>query len=196
MSVYVDELFVAEAENPHALKVGERNGHQWCHMWADTGGELHRMANDIGLLAEWFQNRNPDFPHYDLTPGMRAKAIVLGAKPRRLKDLIKDRIRAQLQSREWNEEARYRREERLGILCGNAEPTREQKDLAEYEANAWLDSQANSKATVPKVTALIKELTAKRPRALFGAYALLTHPRRFHPFYPFNAGLRSWGLVF
>jgi hypothetical protein len=35
------------------------------------------------------------------------------------------------------EEVRYRTEERLAILCGDQEPTPEQKALAEAEANQW-----------------------------------------------------------
>ena len=81
MTVYVDPLFTwaglyrgKDAEQ--AKRVGGRNGHQWCHLFADKkdSEELHLLAQHIGLLREWFQ-RN----HYDLTPGKRKLAVRLGA---------------------------------------------------------------------------------------------------------------------
>ena len=51
----------------------------WCHMWADTEAELHRMARAIGLKREWFQDQSI-IPHYDLIPRRRTKAIELGAR--------------------------------------------------------------------------------------------------------------------
>lgn len=38
------------------------------------------------------------------------------------------------EQREWW----YRKEERLGILCGSDEPTAEQVEIAQGEANRWL----------------------------------------------------------
>lgn len=50
-----------------------------CHLYADDVEELHRFAQRIGLLRRWFQDK-PFFPHYDLTRGMRARAVSFGAK--------------------------------------------------------------------------------------------------------------------
>lgn len=77
MSVYVDPLFVMESRDAQAFHVGARNGHRWCHMFADREHELHNMAAMIGLRREWFQNGR--VAHYDLTPARRAAAIRLGA---------------------------------------------------------------------------------------------------------------------
>lgn len=77
MPVYVDELFVWPAKEKQAHRLGEKNGHRWCHMIADTEDELHIMAQAIGLRRAWFQTKGT--PHYDLTPGRRKKALWNGA---------------------------------------------------------------------------------------------------------------------
>lgn len=66
MTVYVDEL------------IWEWRGQLWCHMYADTFEELHRMAEDLGLKRSWFQDK-PGHPHYDIVRSKREKAIALGA---------------------------------------------------------------------------------------------------------------------
>jgi Protein of unknown function (DUF4031) len=76
--VYVDHLFQQIAKESQAFRVGKRNNHLWCHMWADTVEELVAFATDIGLKEQWLQN-NERFPHFDLTPGRRKKAIARGA---------------------------------------------------------------------------------------------------------------------
>ena len=76
--IYVDYLFQQVARESQAFKVGKRNKHLWCHMWADTVDELLKFAEDIGLKKQWLQN-NSHFPHFDLTPGRRKKAIAKGA---------------------------------------------------------------------------------------------------------------------
>jgi hypothetical protein len=60
-----------------AERVGARNDHQWCHLFADEtdSAELHVFAARLGMHREWFQG-----DHYDLTPAKRAKAVKLGAK--------------------------------------------------------------------------------------------------------------------
>lgn len=70
MSVYVDEM------------VGCMQSKNWpysrsCHLGADSVKELHEFADRLGLLRTWFQRGS--LPHYDLTTGMRFKAIRLGA---------------------------------------------------------------------------------------------------------------------
>jgi hypothetical protein len=46
-------------------------------MMADTLGELHAMADKLGLKRIWFQPRSS--PHYDITLETRAEAVRLGA---------------------------------------------------------------------------------------------------------------------
>lgn len=67
MSVYVDKPFILPSRESQAFRVGQRHGHRWCHMWADTLEELHAMAARIGMRRAWFQDK-PSFPHYDLVP--------------------------------------------------------------------------------------------------------------------------------
>ena len=71
MSVYVDQL------SPTIRSEKWRHG-KACHLYADDVGELHEFAAEIGLRPWWFQDR-PGFPHYDLTAGMRRKAVERGA---------------------------------------------------------------------------------------------------------------------
>lgn len=51
-----------------------------CHMWADTEEELLAMAGLIGVQAKWIQ-RPPkaSWVHFDISLGMKAKAIKQGA---------------------------------------------------------------------------------------------------------------------
>jgi len=70
MSVYVDEL------------LGCRRNKNWpydesCHLLADSVDELHGFAENLRLKRSWFQNKS--LPHYDLTSGMRARAVRAGA---------------------------------------------------------------------------------------------------------------------
>ena len=55
---------------------------RWCHMMTDNSdtNELHLFAKRIGMKRHWFQD-HPLHPHYDLTAGMRARAIRAGAIP-------------------------------------------------------------------------------------------------------------------
>jgi hypothetical protein len=73
VSVYVDPL----------LPVHSNAKWRWdtsCHLMADTPEELHQFAASLGIAQRWFQNR-VDFPHYDLHPEQRGKAIEAGAIP-------------------------------------------------------------------------------------------------------------------
>ncbi|NGY05617.1 DUF4031 domain-containing protein [Solimonas terrae] len=67
MTVYVDDA------------AWEWRGRLWCHLLADSLGELHRFARRLGLKAEWYQ-WHTKYPHYDITDTMRAKALALGAR--------------------------------------------------------------------------------------------------------------------
>lgn len=104
--VYVDNLFVAESKDPQAKFVGSRTGHQWCHMWCDVGNEesLHRIAQSIGMKRQWFQNKK-DFPHYDLVPSKRKKAIENGAMVYSLYQWIRNGRRFKNDSVDENEES-------------------------------------------------------------------------------------------
>lgn len=48
-----------------------------CHMVADSLGELHTMAERLGV-RRWFQDK-PGRPHYDLSKASRTLAVALGA---------------------------------------------------------------------------------------------------------------------
>lgn len=90
--IYVDPLFVFEAKGTQAKRVGARHGHRWSHMWCDPGEEeqLLEMAAKIGMKREWFQPKD-SFPHYDLVPTRRAKAIKLGAVEKSLMEWLRER---------------------------------------------------------------------------------------------------------
>lgn len=49
-----------------------------CHMLADTLGELHVMADKIGVARRNFQN-DASTPHYDICKAKRAIAVKHGA---------------------------------------------------------------------------------------------------------------------
>lgn len=95
--IYVDPLFYFEAEGAQAKRVGARHGHLWSHMWCDPGEEeeLHRIAAKIGMKREWFQGHKPEFPHYDLVPPRRAKALKCGAVEKSLMEWLRERRKAQ-----------------------------------------------------------------------------------------------------
>lgn len=90
MAVFVDGIFTSVSSKPAANFVGTRTGHKWCHMWADTEEELHKMADKIGLKRSWFQNRER-FPHYDLVPSKRRLALINGAIEKSLSSWIRDK---------------------------------------------------------------------------------------------------------
>ncbi len=79
MAVYVDDMNL-----PATVQNGPRVSHtsEWSHLFADTEDELHAFAGRLGLRRSYFQQGKPDwFPHYDVTRGMRFKALRLGAEP-------------------------------------------------------------------------------------------------------------------
>jgi hypothetical protein len=99
VAVYVDALQVGFETDAQARRVGERHNHQWCHLWADSPDELHEMAQRIGMRRSWFQDKKGrsrlgiDFPHYDLVPSRRARAVRLGAQEASLRKWIAARLR-------------------------------------------------------------------------------------------------------
>lgn len=89
MSVYVDPMW------NHGKRIG-RAGPYWCHLLADTAGELHAMADALGLRRQWFQG-----DHYDIgSPRIRQAALEHGAVSLEGRDWllkvkqIRDRVRA------------------------------------------------------------------------------------------------------
>ena len=61
-----------------------------CHMFGDTLVELHKMAKNIGIKRQWFQNKG-SAPHYDVCKSKRILAVKLGA------------IELNCSSKEWGE---------------------------------------------------------------------------------------------
>lgn len=72
MTVYVDELFTTRPNKVWPFP-------QACHMTADTTRELVEFARRLGLQDRWIQHSGRPTEHFDLTAGMRAKAVALGA---------------------------------------------------------------------------------------------------------------------
>lgn len=69
MTVYVDN-----ARHPYGRMI-------MCHMWADTEEELHAIAAKLGLKRAWFQQPpKASWKHYDISLGVRAKAVAMGAQ--------------------------------------------------------------------------------------------------------------------
>lgn len=68
MTVYVDDAV-------HLWR-----GQRWAHLMADTLDELHAMADALGVSRQRFQNKTSG-AHYDVTAGLRERAIELGARP-------------------------------------------------------------------------------------------------------------------
>jgi hypothetical protein len=80
VTIYVDSLQVVDPP-----KMGCR---QWCHMLADSEVELHFFATKLGCRRDWFQPHKK-YPHYDLTPTMRQRAVERGAEEVTRQDLIR-----------------------------------------------------------------------------------------------------------
>lgn len=80
MTVYVDD-----AEIPF-------NGMKMNHMIADTEGELHEMADAIGLKRDWYQG-----DHYDVSISKKKEAVERGAEAISWRELpqIEDKIHRQ-----------------------------------------------------------------------------------------------------
>lgn len=79
MTVYVDDAYIP-------ARVG-RLAARWCHLTADTKDELHDFAQSIGLRRAWFQDKPGGRWHYDVTEGLRAKAVIRGAQPVAYRDM-------------------------------------------------------------------------------------------------------------
>lgn len=82
MTAYVDDI------RDYGEIARSRNlpGTLWAHLTADTREELHTFASRIGLRRSWFQDR-PIGWHYDVTPGIRARALRAGAREVTVREL-------------------------------------------------------------------------------------------------------------
>lgn len=68
MAVYVDDVRL-----PFGRMV-------MCHMWADSLEELLAMADAIGVARRWLQQPpRASWVHFDISLGMKAKALERGA---------------------------------------------------------------------------------------------------------------------
>ena len=56
---------------------------RWSHLLADDPGELHAMAEALGIPRRGYQvhRRSAALNHYDLPEALRGQAIALGAVP-------------------------------------------------------------------------------------------------------------------
>lgn len=79
MSTFVDPL--KKWPRPKGARASYSGaGEWWCHLMADSHAELQQMARRLRLSQSWFQAAPRQcMQHYDLTPGMRKKAVALGA---------------------------------------------------------------------------------------------------------------------
>jgi hypothetical protein len=85
--IFVDTI--CEYPKEAVVAKARRYGGRWCHMWCDGNvDELHRMAEQIFLKREYFQNVE-GFPHYDLVESRRKLAIQFGAQEVSLRAWIK-----------------------------------------------------------------------------------------------------------
>lgn len=58
------------------------------HMASADIESLHKMADAIGVNRKWFQNKK-NHPHYDVSKGMKQKAVELGAVEVSDKEIIR-----------------------------------------------------------------------------------------------------------
>lgn len=106
--VYVDEIMSC------------RQTSKWpygraCHLVADSVEELHYFAGRMHLNPSWFQDKS--LPHYDLTAGMRTRAIRLGAHEIGRNKFVE--IMHMYRSAGQNEQAFLKRELRLCRRTGS-----------------------------------------------------------------------------
>jgi len=75
MAVYVDDYR------------GLFQGKRFSHLIADTEAELDEFATELGLKPQWKQKGR--HVHFDVSEGMRVKAIMLGAQQVTCRDLAR-----------------------------------------------------------------------------------------------------------
>lgn len=91
MTVYVDDMYQTERGRFGRMKMS--------HMMADTEADLLEMADRIGIARRWLQcaGQGRSRVHFDVSLGMRAKAIEAGAVPVTMRELG-------MKCRRWREE--------------------------------------------------------------------------------------------
>ncbi|MFJ2504065.1 DUF4031 domain-containing protein [Microbacterium sp. NPDC087592] len=89
MATYVDDM-------RRRATVG-RCSARWSHLIADTTEELLDFAKVLGLSPEWIQKPGTHREHFDVTDGMRIRALAYGAVPITFQELtaVTRRIRAE-----------------------------------------------------------------------------------------------------
>lgn len=94
MATYVDDM-------RRQATVG-RCSARWSHLIADTTEELLEFAKVLGLSPGWIQKPGTYREHFDVTDGMRLRALAYGAVPITFQELttVTRRIRAERRSAE------------------------------------------------------------------------------------------------
>jgi hypothetical protein len=81
---YGTEVANKNPETAHYIQRYSAGGRWWCHLLTDGSEQdlydfARRLFNSPRKAGEWLQNKGKPLCHYDLTPGMRLKAIKMGA---------------------------------------------------------------------------------------------------------------------
>ena len=71
MAVYVDDMRMQATVGKHSSR--------WSHLTADSPDELLEFALKLGLRRSWIQYPGTWKEHFDLTEGMRQRALKNGA---------------------------------------------------------------------------------------------------------------------
>lgn len=71
MAVYVDDMRMQATVGKHSSR--------WSHLTADSHEELLEFAVKLGLRPSWIQYPGTFKEHFDLTEGMRQRALRNGA---------------------------------------------------------------------------------------------------------------------
>ncbi|MEO3931322.1 DUF4031 domain-containing protein [Micrococcaceae bacterium Sec7.4] len=75
MTVYVDDAFI-----PAKIRSGRlTHDSKWCHLTADSTGELVEFAVGLGLQAKYLQYPGTWKEHFDVTVPKRRLAVAKGA---------------------------------------------------------------------------------------------------------------------
>lgn len=77
MGIYVDTVSTYDLQ--HIDERARQYGTRWAHLWGDELPALHEFARDLNLHSAWFQDR-ARFPHYDVVPSVRLRALRAGAE--------------------------------------------------------------------------------------------------------------------